>query len=148
MINIANAGEREAYIKQLQDWERAGECPLCPSGLETAGNQVLHILNNWQLITNRFPYKNTDQHLLILPREHISTFDDVTGEDFKTIKQLTAWAIDHFSIKGGGLTMRFGDLNYSGATVMHVHCHVIVPSLSPETNLPYGINFSLGRKDA
>ena len=147
MINLANAGDRDAYIKKLHAWDAAGECPLCEKGLREAGNEILRVSNGWQLITTRFPYKNTDQHLLILPIKHVDSFREITGDDFVTVQSLLLWAVEHFQMPGGGLTLRFGDLDYSGATISHVHFHIIVPSFNQSTALPYLVNFPLGRKE-
>ena len=35
------------------------------------------------------------------------------------------WIKDKFKIAGGGFFMRFGDHQYTGATIAHLHAHII-----------------------
>jgi len=48
-----------------------------------------------------------------------------TSDDFDIVN----WAISEYDIKGAGLALRFGDTNYSGAGMRHLHFHLICPSL-------------------
>ena len=52
--------------------------------------------------------------------------------------------IKKYKIKGGGLTLRFGEQNYTGATVLHLHFHLIVPKLKPKSKLAKIVNFPIG----
>ena len=40
---------------------------------------------------------------------------------------LGTWAVQKFELKGGALAMRFGETTYTGASVCHIHAHLIVP---------------------
>ena len=64
-----------------------------------------------------------------MPLNHKEQFAELTIDDFKTLKYLVNWANKNLNIKGGGLALRFGDTNYTGATVYHLHFHLIVPKL-------------------
>jgi len=54
----------------------------------------------------------------------------LTPADWKDIAALQKWAIKKYKIQGGGIAMRFGDTSHTGATVAHLHMHLIVPKLS------------------
>ena len=84
------------------------------------------------LTENSWPYPNTTHHFLIICDKHKEKFADLKLDDFAAVRYLVNWAGKKFSIKGGGLVIRFGDTNYTGATVCHLHFHLIVPELNKE----------------
>jgi hypothetical protein len=69
---------------------------------------------------------------------------ELTKKDWESITALSNWAIKEFNIPGGGLTMRFGETVYTGATVCHLHAHLISPELNPKTGHAYTVEFPIG----
>ncbi|MBP7057414.1 hypothetical protein KBB08_02900, partial [Candidatus Gracilibacteria bacterium] len=69
---------------------------------------------------------------------------EVTDEDFHAVRTLGNWVIKKYNLKGGGLTFRFGDSIYTGATVRHLHMHLIVPTVNPETKQALPVSFPIG----
>ena len=49
--------------------------------------------------------------------------------DIESIYCLAKWAAKKYKIQGGALTMRFGESNFTGATVSHLHAHLIYPAV-------------------
>lgn len=143
-------GENRAGYKELLQKELAAHiCPLCPDGLKMGKNDIIRSQDGWNLILNEFAYEHTRIHLLIIPEAHVTTLDQLSVLDWKAVQQLTAWAIEHFQIKGGALTIRFGDAHYSGASVHHLHFHLISPehdeSRDDNVVVPFAIGLSTGK---
>jgi diadenosine tetraphosphate (Ap4A) HIT family hydrolase len=47
---------------------------------------------------------------------------------FDELQKMAIWAENRFKIQTGGIAMRFGDVSDNGATVDHLHVHLIIPS--------------------
>ena len=56
----------------------------------------------------------------------------------KTLNKEKYSVLKKYNIKGGVLALRFGDTAYTGATVCHLHFHLIVPKKSQTVNFPIG----------
>jgi len=135
----------------------------------------------WLLTMNSFPYANTagrgegsptEGHLLILPERHLTSPAQLKDHDDFGIRQrdhlmdLFDAARETHGAHLGGLAMRFYDPDApwpegvhradgheaAGLTVPHVHAHILVPGLDPETGYVPGhgtpddkvVNFSIG----
>lgn len=129
VVNKTYAKGKGEYEKVISSIEKKGKCPFCPDNFKYHKEPILQKENSWFLTKNSWPYKNTEHHLLIIGEEHKENFDELNDIDFKSVKKLTAWALKKFKIKGGALTIRFGDTDHTGATVCHLHFHLISPKL-------------------
>mgnify|MGYP001620161054 CR=1 FL=1 len=136
---FARKGE---YKKVIQSIVADGKCPFCPENFKYHKNPIIKKTKNWFITKSSWPYKNTKYHFLIIGKKHKEKFKDLTLKDFKEIKNLACWTIKKFKIKGGGLTLRFGDTNHTGSTVNHLHFHLIIPKLKSRKSLP--VNFPIG----
>lgn len=65
-------------------------------------------------------------------------------KDMADILKLAHWAEKKYQIVGGGLAMRFGATRYTGATVCHLHAHLIVPTIDPRSGRAKTVLFPIG----
>ncbi len=131
-LNVDPSNARnEDYKKAMDEIITTNDCPLCPP-MKWHPNPIIRDNGLWLLTKNGFPYKDTEHHLLLISKRHIEELAEITDEEAQSVFSLAKWATREFNIKGGGLTMRFGDTLYTGATVKHLHAHLIVPELSKE----------------
>ena len=129
------------YRKVLTEIKGAKVCPFCPKTFKWHTNPILKTVGNW-LITESFqPYKNTAHHFLIIGKRHKEQLTELSPRDWTEISGLQKWAIKKFGLKGGGLAMRFGDTAHTGATVSHLHMHLIVPKLKRGRAIPVWFPF-------
>lgn len=128
VVNIKYAKGKGEYEEVIRSIENEGKCPFCPENFKYHKKKVLRKKGNWFVTDNTWPYKNARIHLLIIGVKHKEKFEELTIDDFKDVSSLTRWAIKKFNIKGGALTFRFGDTEYTGATVCHSHFHIITPT--------------------
>lgn len=133
----------EGYKKIMSEITADGSCPLCPP-MKWHPNPILqeHDKGKWIITANSHPYEHATHHLLIIPRRHIELLLGLSARDIKSIFALANWATKEFNIKGGGLTMRFGETLYTGATIKHIHAHLIVPTV--EGNQVSPVYFPIG----
>lgn len=138
-------GENRAGYKELLQKELAAHiCPLCPDGLKMGCNDIIRSQDGWNLILNEFAYEHTRVHALIIPKVHITALNELSAQDWEAMQQLASWAIEHFQIKGGALTIRFGDAHYSGASVHHLHFHLISPEHDESCDDNVIVSFAIG----
>lgn len=125
-VDTRNA-KSEDYRNVLKEIIKAGVCPFCPENFRWHTNPILHRNGLW-LITKSFqPYPDSKHHLLMIGQVHKENLEELGPEDMTSILGLATWAKKRYQIPGGGITMRFGDGLYSGATVKHLHAHLIEP---------------------
>lgn len=144
---IAKAEDRAGYKELLQKELAAHICPLCPEGLKMGHNAILKSINGWNLILNEFAYAHTKVHALIIPQAHQTNLTALSSVDMESVRLLATWAIEHFQIKGGALTLRFGDAHYSGASVRHLHFHIITPEHDENIDDNAIVSFAVGLKE-
>lgn len=129
------------YKEIIEEAAAEKECPLCPP-MKWHPNPILEDDGRWLITKNSHPYEHTQHHLLIISKKHIEELRDLADEDLTSILKLIKWASRKFNIQGGGLTMRFGDTLYTGATIKHLHAHLIVPTVEDGKVLP--VYFPIG----
>ena len=121
--------EQLADMRQL---EAQGLCLFCPDGLARhSRQQILFQTRHWSVTPNAFPYPGTRLHLLLVPGQHAADLldlDEAVRQDF--------WAAlgavrDRYELSYYGLGVRNGDCRFTGATVRHVHAHVLVGAADP-----------------
>ena len=122
----AGKGEYEDVIGSI---ERAGHCPFCAENFKYHKNKILKEIGNWLITKNSWPYKNAKHHFIIISQKHKEEFSELSVHDFEDVKKLVNFTVKKFKIRGGALTLRFGDTDYTGATVCHLHFHLISPEL-------------------
>jgi diadenosine tetraphosphate (Ap4A) HIT family hydrolase len=143
IVNKTYTKERGEYEKIISSIEKKGKCPFCPDNFKYHKEPILKKENHWFLTKNSWPYKNTKYHFIIIGKKHKENFSELNENDFKSVKRLTNWALKKFKIKGGALTIRFGDTDHTGATVCHLHFHLISPKLDKENKVKT-VNFPIG----
>jgi len=137
VVDTRNARDRE-YGDILIDIEEKGKCPFCPVNFKYHKHPILKEEAGWFLTKCSWPYKNTKYHFLIISRAHKELFSDLSSNDFNSINTIVNWAIKKFDLRGGAIALRFGDTEYTGATVCHLHFHLIMPEDSNSVHFPIG----------
>lgn len=131
----ARSGEYKEVIKTIAD---KGKCPFCPDNFRYHKNPILKESNGWLITKNSWPYLNSKFHFIIVAQRHMENLSDLTTKDLEIVKKLSDWAVENFKIKGGALSLRFGQTEYTGATVCHIHFHLIVPKKGKTVSFPIG----------
>jgi len=114
-------------LAEMQQLESAGLCLFCPDGLrQFVGQQVLWETRYWSVVPNKFPYHGTGLHLLLVPHEHANDILDLEPASQHDFWNVLATVRGRFDLKHYGLGIRNGDCRFTGATVAHIHAHVLV----------------------
>lgn len=120
---------RKEYKEVLKTIKKTGKCPFCKENFKYHKNPILKEEKNCFITESSWPYKNTQHHFLIIFKKHKENLSQLDSLDLKAVSKLVNWAIKKYKIKGGGLILRFGKRIYTGATVNHLHFHLIVPKI-------------------
>ena len=142
-VNLTNARPGE-YKRVIEEIAKTGKCPFCKDNLKYHRKPIVKRSGEWFLTGGTWPYKNTRCHLIILGEKHRENFSELTKKDFEAVFYLAKWAIKKYKIKGGALATRFGDTNYTGASVSHLHFHLISPQINKKTGHSKTVNFPVG----
>lgn len=118
------------YKKVIDEIASQKVCPFCPETFKWHTKPILKRLGGWLITENFSPYKNARYHFILVGKEHKEKISELTSTDWKAISSLISWAVKKYKIKGGGVTLRFGDSLYTGATVRHLHLHLISPEVT------------------
>jgi len=142
-VNLTNArpGEYRNVIEQIQ---KTGKCPFCKDNLKYHRKPIVKRSGEWFLTEGTWPYKNTRCHLMILGDKHRENFFELKKKDLEAVFSLVKFAIRKYKIKGGALAMRFGNTDYTGASVAHLHFHLISPKINKKTRRAMVVNFPIG----
>lgn len=124
-----HAAKGKGYLEALKSIEKEKVCPLCPKTMKWHTKPILKKYKGWLITENFNPYENSMYHLLVIGDQHKEKIKELTLNDWEAITRLINWAVAKFKIKGGGMTMRFGNPLFTGATVQHLHAHLIAPKI-------------------
>jgi ATP adenylyltransferase len=120
----------------IQNSKQVEGCVFCNAlaDPENINNLILHSGQRAFVILNRYPY--TSGHLMVVPRMHASSLQELAPEIRAEIMELATRAILALSMayqpQGFNLGMNLGEVAGAGITD-HIHLHV-VPRWSGDTN--------------
>ena len=120
----------------IQNNKKEEGCVFCNAltEVDSVDNLILYRDKRAFIILNRYPY--TSGHLMIVPKMHASTLQELTRETRAEIMELTSRAISALAIayqpQGFNLGMNLGEVAGAGIAE-HVHLH-IVPRWGGDTN--------------
>lgn len=124
-VNLDNARfpEQRAIMERF---DAQGLCPFCPPQIEEVeAEPVIRQGSHWHIRKNRWPYRGTRLHFLMIANQHIENLTEILPEAWQELLELIQWIESNYRVKGGGLGLRFGDVSLNGGTVKHLHLHFI-----------------------
>lgn len=143
IVNLESA-RTEEYRKVLEQIVKDGKCPFCEENFRYHNEPILWTCGDWFITRNRYSYKEAEMAFLILnTKKHTEKYSELGPKDHLAIEMLISWAVKEFGILGGGIAMRFGEPKFTGATVRHLHAHLIVPKIG-ENGKSIPVNFPIG----
>ncbi|MFA6459488.1 MAG: HIT domain-containing protein [Candidatus Paceibacterota bacterium] len=115
-------GEYAEVISKIRD---EGVCPFCPEHLEKFHNLPITDHRYWHVTDNRYAYKPSLHHRLIIHKEHVVHIAELKPEAWAELYEIAKSETDRLSISGGTFIIRFGETRYTGASVAHLHAHIV-----------------------
>lgn len=99
------------------DWKQIGTYHAQP---------ILRKGAHWLVTPNDYPYEGTALHLLLIHKRDIRLPSELSPSAWQELGTHIKWIEKKYRVTGGSLLMRFGDPALTGASVHHLHMHVIV----------------------
>ena len=128
-VNINHARtHKDVYKKILTD----KVCPFCVDFSKKRDTFEYHkkpaiIHGKYWVVTENFdPYKGTKHHLLFVHRKHIVSFTEIQPPALKEFMKIAQQLEKELSLPAGVFMFRFGDTDYTGGSVNHLHAHFIL----------------------
>jgi ATP adenylyltransferase len=119
--------------------EAEGRCLFCPGQEPLA---VLHKTPQWTIVPNRFPYRGTRLHLMLVPDEHVVDMIDLSPAAREDFWSALAWIRERYDLTYYGLAARNGDPRFTGGTIRHLHIHVVVGDVEDPDFEPIRVRMS------
>ena len=85
----------DAQSDDMRRLEAEGRCLFCPGQEPLA---VLHKTPQWTIVPNRFPYRGTRLHLLLVPDEHVTDMADLSPAARDDFWSALAWVRDRYGL--------------------------------------------------
>jgi diadenosine tetraphosphate (Ap4A) HIT family hydrolase len=126
-LNHVNARTEEQKVLMAKI-ETDGVCPFCATHfIKYHPKPILKETDYWFVTENMSPYEGTKFHFLFVYKpSHVTRPTDITPLASQDLFSLLAWIIESYKIEGGSFFMRFGDMQYNGSSVSHLHAQLIV----------------------
>jgi ATP adenylyltransferase len=103
-----------------------GVCPFCWEHFEQYHPKPIEDKTDWWLVTeNVSPYEGTSLHLLFVYKEHVVLPTEVTRDGWADLHAVMQRALTRHEKQFGAFFMRFGEMSATGASVAHLHAHLI-----------------------
>lgn len=133
----------EEQLAEMRRLEAAGTCLFCPESLrEHARQRVVFENRHWAVTPNEFPYPGTRLHLLLVPRRHVNDMLDLDEEALASFWTALRRVREQYGLDHYGLGVRNGNCSFTGATIAHVHAHVLVGDRDLDPEVPVRMRFS------
>ncbi len=128
-VNPDNAARPGSdYGKVIKDIMDDGACPFCPDQLERYHkNPVIEENDSWIATENMYPYEGTRFHIIFINKRHLASIDELDPKAWGELHSLITSVSKTLKIEGGTTFMRFGRTEFTGATVTHLHAHLVSP---------------------
>lgn len=137
---FGNARSQE-QLDQMRRLEAEGICIFCPSHLAHDPN-VVYRGAQWTVVPNKYPYRNTALHLLLLPNEHVTDMADLSPAAQQDLWPTLGWVRDHYALTAYGLAVRNGLTEYTGGTIRHLHLHLIQGDIDNPDHQPVRVKLT------
>jgi ATP adenylyltransferase len=132
-VDVDNAFT-EKYRRTLQAIKESGECPA-PFCKEVGNNHehpTLLSWGYWKVTLNSFNYQNSKYPFLLILKEHVEEFSKVSPEAWSELQRLINHLVETYKLKGYTLLWRLGESSHTGASVKHLHAHLICGYKKPK----------------
>lgn len=140
LLNLEHArlpAQKEKMAQIIKD----GVCPFCPQYFKKYHDSViLRKGKHWLVTWNDYPYPETKYHFLIISKKHLIKINEISQPAGAELADHFKWLKKQYKINDGILLTRFGNTKKTGATIEHLHSHLIVGKKKNQT-LHFSLNY-------
>jgi len=140
-MRYAHNDEQRAVLERIL---QKGRCPFCMPDLKKYHREEIYEYGYWLITRNQWPYRGAKEHWLLILRRHAERIADIPPGAWSDLGVIARDLERSLKLRGGALAMRFGDSSVTGATVLHIHAHLIVPKINEKTKKARVVRFPIG----
>lgn len=128
-VNVAHARNKKSVYQKIK---KDKVCPFCVDFSRKNARPQYHTKpiiiegKHWAVTENFDPYKGTRHHLMLVHRKHIISFTQIRLDALKELLKIMRRLERDLSLPAGVFFVRFGDTNYTGGSVTHLHAHFLL----------------------
>lgn len=119
--NAATGKARKKYEQVIKGIAEHGVCPFCSEHLTKYHKKPLEKKIYWWVTENMYPYHPVRHHFLFIHKAHIEHIAELSDEAWRELHTLAK----EKNVAGGAFVFRFGNTHFTGASVAHLHAHLI-----------------------
>ncbi len=131
-VDVINTFSDE-YREVLKEIEEEGNCPA-PFCLDQGNGHKYPIelkTKLWKVTRNSFNYQNAEFAFLLIPKRHVESFYQISKSEWLDFRTLIKQLVFKHRLKGYSLLWRMGEKSHTGASVSHLHAHLICGTERP-----------------
>lgn len=133
----ATVVKRTAYANTLNKIVAGGFCPFCEEHLFKHHRQpLIYRSRHWLVTENAWPYKGVRLHFLFITRTHIEKTEDISPAGWLELHKLYKKLMERHRLTGATLMIRSGDTKITGASVNHLHAHLVIGAARTKKTKP------------
>ncbi len=133
----ATVVKRNDYVKTLNAIVAGGFCPFCEEHLFKHHRKPLLYKSKYWLVTeNSWPYKGSRFHFLFISRIHVETTEEMSSAMWIDLQRQYRKLVNEKRMEGATLMIRSGDTEITGASVNHLHAHLVVGAQRTKNTKP------------
>jgi diadenosine tetraphosphate (Ap4A) HIT family hydrolase len=146
LLNLKHARDPKQH-EIMQHLLEEGICPFCYEHFVTYHREPIEKEGKYWLITkNDFPYEGSSAHYLLIFKDHITDLSDISSDAWKEFGEYAKYLREKIETPGASLFMRFGDTNYTGGTIDHLHAHLIAGGNEDEAKEKLKVNLGYKKR--
>lgn len=130
MRKVKMRNDNARHSEQLERMRRLAKgigCFFCKKNyLKVGASPAIYQGQHWYIKKNDYPYEGSIHHYLIVNKKHLNKITEISPAAWKELLKTIAWLEKYLKIKGGSIFVRSGDMGYTGATLNHLHFHLLV----------------------
>lgn len=123
-INLKSARYPEQQ-KRMEELKKNNECHFCENGFKKHSSPIIYKNLSWFITANDFPYAGSSHHYLIVSKKHITSISEIKPKSQNELFKAINWLKNKLKTKGESVFVRSGDINYTGASLDHIHFHFL-----------------------
>ncbi|QQS22524.1 HIT domain-containing protein [bacterium] len=125
-VNV-NSAYNEEYREVLEKIEKSGQCPapFCKDKGPNHKHKIEYKSEFWKVTRNTYNYQNAKFAFLIIPNRHVEDFLEILIAEWRELRRIIRYLVKKHDLKGYTFMWRMGETSHTGASVVHLHAHLI-----------------------
>lgn len=124
-MNMHNARHKE-QLDRMRTLYKKNICFFCDNNVDKLGAApAIYRKGGWYIKKNDYPYKGSVHHYLIVSEKHVTSVSQIPAASWSGLHSAVRWLEKKLGVKGYSLFVRSGSIHYTGATIDHIHFHLV-----------------------